>query len=194
MLNNESEATKGAMSLLRIVVTVIVLSFIFIEDWILKPFRKIKVMLIINTIHRLSAFWTIGFLLTFKSIEGGIKFVLYYLGTDYPITSFLFFLLDMFLGFLSMNLVIYGRENLRTYRWYRKFSIFLRRLKREVLVRVRKTKSYAFAMYIYAGSKIYIESLWIWIFGKRGGIIAYSKIYIRRLLAKYKLKKENKNK
>ncbi|MBT3728989.1 hypothetical protein HOF65_05060 [bacterium] len=191
MLNNESEATKGAMSLLRIVVTVIVLSFIFIEEWILKPFRKIKMILIINTVQKLSAFWTIASLVICKSIEGGIKIVMYYLGTEYPFISFSLVALDMFLGFISMNLIIYGRENLRTFRWYRKFSIFLRRLKREVLVRVRRTKSYAFAIYIFEVSKIYLVSWRLTIFGKQGGIIAYYKTYVRRLLYKYKLRKEN---
>ncbi len=175
----------------RIIGAIILLVFIMIEEIVLSPLKKIKIVFIENTIKRLSAFWTIALLGILKTIEGGLKFALPVFADSPAILSSIIFL-DGFLGFISMNIIIHGRENLMSYRWYRIVNIFIYRRKKEIKQTefYIKTKRYAHKM----REKIitYFSRFRIWIFGNQRGIFFNLKRYVKFGIRRYKQKTRRK--
>ncbi len=60
----------------RLIASLIILVFMFVEELILAPLRKIKVVVLENTIKRMNGYWTIGVLVFLKTIEGLCKVAL----------------------------------------------------------------------------------------------------------------------
>ena len=72
---------KTAYRTFRLFATAAILVFMFIEELILKPLRKIKIAVLENTIKRMNGYVTIGALVGLKTVEGLCKVVLPFAGT-----------------------------------------------------------------------------------------------------------------
>lgn len=117
--------------IIRIVGQVLILLFIMIEEIILSPLRKIRILFIEKFIKNLGPYMTIGIFVGLKTSEGLMKFGLIIFKDDPVILGTIVFL-DMLFGFISLQILIHGRENLRTFRAYRKVAIWVYRMKREL--------------------------------------------------------------
>jgi len=178
----------------KIIGALIIVFFMMFEEIILSPLRYLKVIFVINIIKRLNGFWTLAFLGTFKTIEGLIKiFFIFGLVTD-PLWIGFWVFMDGFLGFLSLNLIIYGRDNLKQYRSYRKLAIWFYKKKKLI----KRTPQYIKAKTYVTNTKIYLKSkliaFRIWMFGNEKGIFYNLKRYIKAGVLKYKRSKRSINK
>ena len=163
----------------RLVAIVAMLLFMFAEELILKPLRKIKIALLERTIKRLNGYWTIGILVVLKTIEGLCKIILPFVAAVPPL-MILVIVIDGLLGFISMNIIIHGHENLQQFGWYVKFVAWIGKLKAEV----ENTEFYKRNAKKVADMREKMRETWrefmYAIFGKRRprGIIRFVKLYL----------------
>jgi hypothetical protein len=179
---------------LQVIGIAIIVLFMMFEEIILSPLRKLKIIFIVKTIGMLNGFWTIALLVSFKTVEGLIKvFFIFGLVTD-PLWIGFWVFMDGFLGFLSLNLIIYGRDNLKQYRSYRKLAIWFYRKKKII----KQHKYYIKAKYYVVTTKVYIHAfviaLSIRLFGNEKGVYHNLKRYIKAGIIKYKRSKRSINK
>jgi len=167
----------------RLVASIALLGFMFLEQIILKPLRRIKIAILEKTIKRLNGYWTIGLLIFFKTIEGVCKIILPFVAAVPPL-MILVIVIDGVLGFISMNLIIHGHENLQQFTWYVKFVAWLGRLRDEL----EKMEFYKRSKERVSKMRSRMKELWtafmFKIFGNRRpkGILRYLRmaIYLRR--------------
>ena len=148
--------------------------FMMIEELILSPLRKIRIIFIEKLVKKWSAFWTITILVILKSIEAGFKFILPLVVDN----TFLFgtiIILDGLFGFISMSIMIYGRDNLMTYRWYRKLNIFVRLQKRKI----KRTSLYNTSRDFFIQVKHILHTMRVSLFPDKRGLFSTLKRYIR---------------
>ncbi len=160
-----------------------------IEEIILSPLSKIKIIFIENTIKRLPAFWTIALLVTLKTVEGGLKFALPVFADSPSILSSIIFL-DGFLGFISMNVIIHGRRNLMTYRWYRIVNVFIYKKKKGIKQTEIYKKTILSICEIKDRLTMWLGSFRTWVFGNQRGMFYNLKRYVRFGIRRYRQKKE----
>lgn len=163
----------------RFVATVVILVFIFFEEIVLKPLRKVKVVILEKTIKRMSGYWTLGTLVILKTIEGLCKVVMPF--APNPTVVFLIVAVDGILGFISMNIIIHGRENIEEFPQYVRFAAWINRLKDDV----KQTKIYQRAHTKMVEVKLVAKEWWgdtmLAIFGRRNprGLVRYVKTAVR---------------
>ena len=165
----------------RLVAIVVMLAFMFAEELILKPLRKVKIVILEKTIKRLNGYWTIGILVVLKTIEGLCKIILPFVAAVPPL-MILVIIVDGVLGFISMNIIIHGHENLQEFKWYVKFVEWLGKLRAEVenteFVKRNRVK--------VVEMRDKMKEVWgdfmFKIFGKRRprGIVRYVRLYMRK--------------
>jgi len=163
----------------RLIAIIAILGFMFIEEIILKPLRKIKIVILENTIKRMNGYATIGLLAILKTIEGLCKIALPFAANGW--IAFGIVALDGVLGFISMNIIIHGHENLEQFSWYVRFVAWLKKLREEVKAMPIYKQSHAKVIEIKAVIKVWWGELMLKIFGKRNprGLIRYIKTALR---------------
>ena len=166
----------------RLFATAAILVFMFIEELILKPLRKIKIAVLEKTIKRMNGYVTIGVLVGLKTIEGLCKVVLpfassigEFMGVSSATVVMGIVVIDGVLGFISMNLIIHGHENLKEFSWYVRFVTWVGKLKDDV----KATNFYKSAHSKVTEIKATVKEWWgdvvFKVFGKRNprGLFRY---------------------
>jgi hypothetical protein len=179
--------------IMKFIGTILLLIFIMFEEIILSPLRKIRIIFIENFIKKLSAHLTIAIFVTLKIIEGLLKFGLV-IFKDNPIMLSVVIFLDIFLGFISLQILIHGRENLRYFKFYRKGAIFIYRLKKDLkkkpIYQKAKTRYFLIkerVLNYYNLLMNYIKAFKFAIFGhEKAGIIEYAKFRFKEYITNKK--------
>ena len=97
----------------RLIASAVILIFMFVEELILKPLRNLHVLILERTIKRMNGYATIISLVTIKSVEGLCKVALWFSPNAYWVMFIVF--MDGLLGFVSMNIIIHGHDNLKDF-------------------------------------------------------------------------------
>lgn len=165
----------------RLIATAAILVFMFIEELILNPLRKIKIVVLEKTINRMNGYWTIGILVFLKTIEGLCKLALPFAPNATVVMGII--ILDGVLGFISMNIIIHGHENLKEFTWYIRFVTWINKLKDEIKeINVYK-QGHTKVIEIRAAVKEWWCEVVFKVFGKRNpkGLVRYIKtaIYLK---------------
>ncbi len=163
----------------RLIASVAILLFMFVEELVLKPLRKLQIVAIEKTIKKMNGYWTIGTLVFIKTIEGLCKVVLPFA----PNATVVFYivLLDGVLGFVSLQLIVHGHDNLKDFHWYHRVVRWIGKIKDDV----KATKVYIWAHDHAVEIKEWARELWrdlmFKIFGKRNpkGLVRYVKTAVR---------------
>lgn len=169
---------------LRLAAAIVLLIFIFLEELVLKPFRKIKIVVLERTIKRWNGYWTVGILVILKTIEGLLKILMILI--PHPLVIAIAMILDAVLGFISMNILIHGHENLKDFAWYVRFAAWIDKLKTEVKALPVYQKTHATAMDLKNIAKEWWTIGIRNIFGERNprGFIRYVKLAVYLKLKK----------
>ena len=166
----------------RFAATIVMLLFMFVEELILAPLRKVKIVLLERTIKRMNGYWTLGILVTLKTIEGLCKVVLPM--APNATVVMIIVAVDGILGFISMNIIIHGHENLKDFPRYVKFVAWVSKLKEEIKATPTYQRVHARFVEIKAAAKIWWGDMMFKIFGKRNprGLVRYVKtaMYLKR--------------
>ena len=175
---------------IRLIATLFILFFIFFEEIVLKPLRKIKIVVLEKTIKRLNGYWTIGILVTLKTIEGLMKIAIIIFPEPIFVTVVLFF--DALFGFISMNIIIHGRENLQEFAWYMRFANWVDGLKEEVKQLPAYKKAHTRVLEIKGWVKDWWTIARVKIFGKRNprSIFRYVRTVVYLKMKRSKKRKE----
>lgn len=168
----------------RLIASAVILLFMFVEELILKPLRKIKILLLEKTIKRMNGYWTIGTLIFLKTIEGLCKILIPFM----PNATWIMFIvfMDGFLGFISMNIIIHGHDNLSDFAWYLRLVRWITKIKEEI----KATKTFVWAYALVIVVKEWGRNLWreivFRIFGKKNpkGLWRYIKTAVRLSIKK----------
>ncbi len=168
----------------RLIASAIIILFMFVEELILKPLRTFKILILEKTIKRMNGYWTIGTLVALKTIEGLCKVALLFSPNAYWVMFIVF--MDGFLGFISMNIIIHGHENLKDFHWYHRVVRWIVKIKEEI----KATATYKWAHRIVVDVREWVKELWrnivFKIFGKKNpkGLWRYIKTAVRLSLSK----------
>ena len=168
----------------RLIASAVILLFMFVEELILKPLRKVKILLLEKTIKRMNGYWTIGTLIFLKTIEGLCKVLIPFM----PNATWIMFIvfMDGFLGFISMNIIIHGHDNLSDFAWYLRLVRWITKIKEEI----KATATYKWAHDVVVDVRDWAKGLWQWtvfkIFGKKNpkGLWRYLKTAVRLSMRK----------
>ena len=175
---------KTVYRAVRLIATIILLAFIFLEELILKPLRKIKIVVLERTIKRWSGYWTIGILVTLKSIEGLLKIVILF--APHPWAVMFIVGLDAVLGFITMNIIIHGHENLKDFTWYVRFTAWIAKLKADVKELPVYQRTHARVVELKKKARGIWKNLTRKLFGEHNpkGFVRYVKLAVRLKLKK----------
>ncbi len=177
---------KQGRMIFKTIVTILFLFILLVEELIVSPLRKIRIVFVEKMVKKWSALQTIIIFMIVEVLKVGAKI---YIGksllNDYTTGVYLGIFIALVLGFITLQIILHGKDNLMEYGWYRKVSAFIDKYKTIVLNAIKNSAA-------YQKSTQWFQDFKFSIFGNNRGIFSNAIEAANRLVRRHKQKKWGK--